>query len=330
MADKKEEKKPSSGDGWDNPEVKALMWVIAVIIFLSFFLRNFDGKLFEQSPQPVEDEVSGRVVEMDEGIRFPIGEIQRGDEVILKENIFVRGRPAQAILGKQKKYSIAQVQEGPFTAYGQQWWRLNFKEAPDGWVPEHAFTKHVGTYRSVHILPITWKYIKPFLWLAGLILMILYFAMKLRLNGLREEAKSKLYPQNKSVEQIPSSVPHIVVGDKEAEELFTAGDRRSNDRWMHIVQLLQSHNQNDWRQAIIEADIILEEMLEKMGYDGVTIGDKLKNVEPADFRTLNQAWEAHKTRNRIAHMGSEFQISHREAERVINLYQEVFDEFYYI
>jgi hypothetical protein len=99
---------------------------------------------------------------------------------------------------------------------------------------------------------------------------------------------------------------------------------------MHILQLMQSHNQNDWRQAIIEADIILEEMLEKMGYDGVTIGDKLKNVEPSDFRTINQAWEAHKIRNRIAHMGSEFQISHADTEKVINLYQEVFDEFFYI
>ena len=102
------------------------------------------------------------------------------------------------------------------------------------------------------------------------------------------------------------------------------------ERWNKVLKLSDSPSQSDWLVAIVEADIILDAMLDKMGYQGISIGDKLKRVEPSDFLTLNQAWEAHKVRNLIAHEGSSFVINQREAKRVINLYKEVFEEFYYI
>jgi metal-dependent HD superfamily phosphatase/phosphodiesterase len=96
------------------------------------------------------------------------------------------------------------------------------------------------------------------------------------------------------------------------------------------MNLVESNTSSDWRKSIIEADIILYEMLSKMGYDGNSIGDRLKQIEESDFITLNKAWEAHKIRNHIAHRGGDFTFSKGEAERVINLYRQVFEEFYYI
>lgn len=107
-------------------------------------------------------------------------------------------------------------------------------------------------------------------------------------------------------------------------------DPKLANRWKHITELVESHNQNDWRQAIIEADIILGEILDKMGYQGDGIGEKLKRVERADFHTLDQAWEAHKIRNIIAHEGASYQMSQTEVRRVINLFREVLEEFFYI
>lgn len=101
-------------------------------------------------------------------------------------------------------------------------------------------------------------------------------------------------------------------------------------RWRTVVEHVDSQNPNDWRQAIIEADIILEEMLRGMGYRGESIGDMLKRVEKADFNTLDQAWEAHNVRNRIAHDGSGFLMSQHEAKRVVALYRQVFEEFFFI
>ena len=67
-----------------------------------------------------------------------------------------------------------------------------------------------------------------------------------------------------------------------------------------------------------------------MEYHGDSIGEKLKKVEKADFKTLDEAWEAHKFRNQIAHEGSTMSVNQYEAKRVVNLYKKVFEEFYYI
>lgn len=101
-------------------------------------------------------------------------------------------------------------------------------------------------------------------------------------------------------------------------------------RWLSIQSRLSSGNDSDWRLAIIESDIILDEMLGRMGYVGDNIADKLKMVEKSDFNTIDIAWEAHKVRNRVAHDGSDFKLSKQEAERVVGLYQKVFEEFHFI
>ena len=75
---------------------------------------------------------------------------------------------------------------------------------------------------------------------------------------------------------------------------------------------------------------MLADILEKMGYQGDSIGDKLKSVDKSDFLTLDYAWDAHRIRNQIAHEGSDFQLNEREAKRVIELYKTVFSEFYHI
>ncbi|MSU55587.1 MAG: hypothetical protein EXS46_03585 [Candidatus Taylorbacteria bacterium] len=103
-----------------------------------------------------------------------------------------------------------------------------------------------------------------------------------------------------------------------------------NKRWEKILQHIGSHNSSDWRLAILECDIILEEMLTKMGYHGETVAEKLKAVEKSDFLSIDKAWEAHRVRNTIAHQGSNFQITDREARRVVGLYQDVFKEFHFI
>lgn len=108
------------------------------------------------------------------------------------------------------------------------------------------------------------------------------------------------------------------------------GDEEMSNRWRKIMEHLDSSNENDWRQAIMEADIMLEDLLMKLGYRGEGIGERLRRVEKGDFKTLGQAGEAHGIRNRIAHDGSGFQINQLEARRVINLYRQVFEEFYHI
>ncbi len=100
-----------------------------------------------------------------------------------------------------------------------------------------------------------------------------------------------------------------------------------NAEWQQILEHIETANENDWRQAIISADIMLEKLLNTMNLPGDTIGDKLKAVATGDFKTLDNAWEAHKVRNQIAHEGPAFILTARTARETISNYEAVFNEF---
>ena len=122
---------------------------------------------------------------------------------------------------------------------------------------------------------------------------------------------------------------HEKMGEVHEKAMISREKIEKNERWVRVLEGLDSFNESDWRRAILEADTILDEMTEKMQYPGETLGERLKAVDPANWKTLPQAWEAHKVRNKIAHEG-DFVLTKREARRVIELYREVFEEFEYI
>ncbi len=97
----------------------------------------------------------------------------------------------------------------------------------------------------------------------------------------------------------------------------------AHPRWRHIESLMESASQSEWREAVVEADIMLDDVLKQRGYTGENLGERLKS---ADFATLQDAWEAHKVRNQIAHEGSAFELSETLARRTIARYENVFRE----
>jgi hypothetical protein len=117
---------------------------------------------------------------------------------------------------------------------------------------------------------------------------------------------------------------------EQAFETDVKQNRVLADRWGRVQKFVTSDNSNDWRQAILEADIMLEDVLTSLGYQGEGIGEKLRRVEKGDMKSLEEAGEAHGVRNRVAHDGAAFPLTQHEALRVINMYKKVFEEFYYI
>ena len=103
--------------------------------------------------------------------------------------------------------------------------------------------------------------------------------------------------------------------------------KKENPKWKIVREHINSDDANKWKLAILEADIILSELLDTLNLPGNGVGEKLKNVEASDFDHIEDAWEAHKIRNAIAHEGSDFLLTQREAKRVIKLYKSVFEEF---
>lgn len=100
-------------------------------------------------------------------------------------------------------------------------------------------------------------------------------------------------------------------------------------RWRHVLEQASSDDSQAWRAAILEADHMLNELLDTLGYKGETMGDKLRKADVSAFATIDFAWEAHQVRNRIA-QDTSFSLDARETRRVVKMYERVFEEFHFI
>ncbi|MDP9249139.1 MAG: hypothetical protein M3M85_01330 [bacterium] len=103
-----------------------------------------------------------------------------------------------------------------------------------------------------------------------------------------------------------------------------------NPRWSKTLNYIFSQHSSDWKLSIIEADSILESLLKDLGFKGETVGDRLKSANQETFPQLTTSWEVHTIRNRIAHEGLAFELSHHEAKRIIALYEQIFHAYGYI
>jgi len=100
-----------------------------------------------------------------------------------------------------------------------------------------------------------------------------------------------------------------------------------SERFAVMQSRIESDNPNDWKLAIIEADIILDQALKKRGYAGNSLGERLKSIAPTALASLDDAWQAHKIRNYIAHGGEDFILTQKLARETMVRYNRVFDEF---
>lgn len=134
-----------------------------------------------------------------------------------------------------------------------------------------------------------------------------------------------IYAYVKAAQYSELETEYVKNNEKLYAELYGPGTK--NTRWQDIEEHISSDRPNDWKLSIIEADIMLGELLEAMGLGGDTIGERLKSASPSNFKTLDQAWRAHRVRNQIAHAGADFVLTKKTAQETIGLYHMVFKEF---
>lgn len=97
-------------------------------------------------------------------------------------------------------------------------------------------------------------------------------------------------------------------------------------QWQIVLNHLNSENPAEWKLGILEADNMLDAILEESGYRGVSLGEKLKSIDPGDLASYQDAWEAHKIRNQIAHEGSSMELSKKTARDTVARFEKVFKE----
>lgn len=349
--DAKKDAKPAEGGGGADALTIVLGLVVA-LVFVAYVLSGHN--ISSGEPLPSWGELlSGRHAPEGSPLNpdtaaAPGEPIAVGSTVVNSEEAIVRvDLSGGARAGVQDLRAKGVVRQGPVAAFGKQWYFVDYEEAPDGWVDAASVTENVGTYTALHIVPIAFDFLRPIaigLAVAVGLLLVSLWLKSAKLEEIAERRAAEAYRDylERNGRAVPAPVAAAALGDAPADlptgdgglplewGAPTSAPPRENERWAHVRALLSSAATSDWRQAIIEADIMLEEMLRAIGYDGVSIGDMLKNVDPADFLTLDKAWEAHKIRNQIAHRGMDFRVDRTDAERVIKLYESVFREFNYL
>ncbi len=98
---------------------------------------------------------------------------------------------------------------------------------------------------------------------------------------------------------------------------FNQADYRSY--WEAIESKFgQQKTNQDWSQAVIDADKLFDRALRDSRASGETFADRLKASEAKFSSGVYQAiWDAHKLRNAIAHEVG-FQINYDQAKRAAN------------
>lgn len=220
-------------------------------------------------------------------------------KTIASANVFSRAGGRGVLRGLHAVGAEGVLTDGPVVLEGERWWFVDFASGADGWVGE-ANLENNSVFSTLDALAVSGMIISAF---ASVVFAVLITYLVIRLNQLRALERERLK----------------AAGPKEA--------RGRDHRWERIESLVESASPNDWRQAVLEADIMLDELVTRMGYTGESLGEKMKQIEKGDFYTLDSAWEAHKVRNRIAHEGGDYILTQREARRVIGLFRQVFDEF---
>ncbi len=115
-----------------------------------------------------------------------------------------------------------------------------------------------------------------------------------------------------------------------SKEFMPPPSREKNvEEWADILIKSRSPDENQRKFALIAADSLIDKILAMAGYDGENLGERLKKIESSDLDSLNDVWEAHKVRNRIAHE-ADYRLSMEDSAAAIGRFEKALRELEYI
>jgi hypothetical protein len=94
-------------------------------------------------------------------------------------------------------------------------------------------------------------------------------------------------------------------------------------RWESIKNRIEEGSISSAKMAVIEADKMLSEVLEKVGYKGKDTAEKIAAVKPGQLIGIEDVVESHNTFKRII-QNHTLEISHEELHQVLAGYEKVF------
>jgi cytochrome bd-type quinol oxidase subunit 1 len=125
--------------------------------------------------------------------------------------------------------------------------------------------------------------------------------------------------------QIRKDIKKFLVTLAESIAVSDSPEKVSIEGWQSVLDKLESGDEANYKLAVIEADKIFDDLLKRIGYQGKDMGERLKQIAPAQLANIDEVWQAHKLRNRVVHE-PDFQLKQYEARRAIEIYQKALED----
>ena len=92
-------------------------------------------------------------------------------------------------------------------------------------------------------------------------------------------------------------------------------------KWQKTKKRLETGIESEAKLAIIEADKVLDDTLNRMGFGGLTLGERLERLKVASLPNIEEVKKAHKIRNSIIHDPT-YRLDLEEAKKTIAAYEK--------
>ncbi len=102
------------------------------------------------------------------------------------------------------------------------------------------------------------------------------------------------------------------------------------DTWSAIKGRLEGGSDDDWEMAVVEADTLVDNIMHRIGFRGITLGDKIKSIDEKNFANLKDLWEAHVARKKIDEGGADYKITKEEAKDALGKFEKALKELKYL
>jgi hypothetical protein len=120
--------------------------------------------------------------------------------------------------------------------------------------------------------------------------------------------------------------PPIEIPEPErTKKIRTLAKAIFEERWQAILKKASPASPDSLRLAVIEADSLVNDVLGELGFGGKHLADRLANLNPDEYKTLNALWRAHRIRNDLVHTPGFF-LSPEDAQKLLSDYEAFLKE----
>jgi hypothetical protein len=92
-------------------------------------------------------------------------------------------------------------------------------------------------------------------------------------------------------------------------------------KWKKIEERLKSKIEADFKLAVLEADELLNKVMDEIGYPGKNLEEKLEKITEETISNINKLKEVRKVRDDIIE-DPNYKLSEEEAKKILKVYEE--------